>query len=456
MKKLSIKLKLTLWFTGFMLVLSGTVLVFIWLISSISSTKDLRSSLMALVEQNMDEVTLADGRIEIEDDFIYYHNSLYCLIFTGEGEKMGGIIPYDGLDNEPFENAVMRKVVSSGQAYLIYDRQMSRREGDIWLRGIVLENAGALNLSSVIFAAFIALPLLIILAAVGGYLLAGSSLRPIQKMRATAEEIGASGDLSKRIELSASGDELSQLANTFNGMFDRLEKNFEAERHFTSDASHELRTPVTTILAQCEYAFENAKGEQELYETIGSIQRQGYRISRLIESLLAFTRMEQAAGTDMLEITDVSLLTETVCNDLRDKTAKNITLTADIEPGLKISANAPLFIRMLENLIQNACRYGRENGKINVSLRQTDERLTLCVADDGIGIALEEQQKIWNRFYRVDKSRSWNKSVGMGLGLSMVKQIVQLHGGRICLESELGKGSTFTVLLPAPGTMEKI
>ena len=274
------------------------------------------------------------------------------------------------------------------------------------------------------------LPVLIFLAAGGGYLLAKRSLRPIRKISQTAQSVAESGDLSRRIEVK-NRDELGRLSETFNIMFERLEENFNAEKQFTSDASHELRTPVAVILAQCEYALENASGEEELYECIGSIQRQGYRMSKLIESLLAFTRLEQRIQDVQLYPTDISALVESVCDEQAEVPENNISLSREIEPGITLMADATLFSRMISNLIRNSYRYGRENGYIQVSLRQKEKSVLFSVTDNGIGIPAEDLPHIWNRFYRADKSRSREKG-GLGLGLSMVRQIARIHKAARC------------------------
>lgn len=466
MKKITIKLRITLWFTAFMILLCAVVFVFIAVVSNTRTTQDTRNALTALVERNMREIEYDEGALDIDDDFASYENGVYCLIFSKSGEKVSGSAPYAGLDGEPFEDKRVRQVKVGDTTYLIYDRLIeSKRYDDIWVRGVVLESGGALSVSAVSRAVLIALPLLLALAAGGGYLIAGHSLRPIEKISRTAEEIGSSGDLSKRIEMDDGTDELHRLAATFNRMFDRLEANFEAERHFTSDASHEMRTPVSTILAQCEYAFENASGEDELYEAIAKIQKQGWRISHLIESLLYFTRIEQNTETVSLETVDISALTASVCREQLDGISceipmqrdtadtapqkmpaeHTITLTQDIQPDITMKADTLLFAHMLENLIRNAYRYGKEGGNIHVSLKDGDGVITLSVTDDGIGISPDELPKIWNRFYRVDAARSSSQGPGLGLGLAMVKQIVKILGGSVHVKSEAGKGSAFTV-----------
>lgn len=445
MRKMSIKLKITSWFTICMLVLSIVAFVLISLISDSATARQIEDAMVSIVNSNAEEVEYDDGILEIDDDFTAYKNGIYCLVYDGNGNKIGGRAPVDELESQTFEDGIIRTVTVGDEAYLIFDMMVSDRYGDIWLRGAVSESGNAVAYSSVHYGILVSLPLLLVLTAVGGYLVARRSLRPIQKISNIAQEIGNSGDLSKRIPMEDTGDELNQLAGTFNRMFDRLETNFESEKQFTSDASHELRTPVTTILAQCEYAIENASGEEELYEIIGNIQKQGYRMSRMIESLLYFTRLEQRTEKISHEVVDLSELVSSICTEQKELSEKGIELTANIRPQIMMNADPTLLIRMIENLIRNAYRYGKENGTISVSLSKTENDILLSVADDGIGIAQEELPKIWNRFYRVDKSRNYGEGAGLGLGLSMVKQIVQLHNGEISVESELEKGSTFII-----------
>lgn len=449
MRKLSIKLKITLWFTLFMLLLAIVIFALVSVVSSSATTHQVQDALVGTVNANAGEVEYDDGYLEIDEDFISYRNGIYCVVFDSNGVKRGGRVPDEDLENENFGDQMLRTVSANGETYLIYDLKVVDRQGDIWIRGIVSENSNTIASSSLRYAVLVSLPLLVLLAAAGGYLIARRSLRPIRRISQTAEEIGASGDLSKRITMQENGDELDQLAGTFNHMFDQLERNFEAEKQFTADASHELRTPVTTILAQCEYAFENAS-EEELYEVIGNIQKQGYRMSRLIESLLSFTRLEQRTDAPVFETINLSELVASVCREQQALPEKDIELTANIQSEISMKADPTLITRMTENLIRNAYRYGKEHGTITVTLMRSDRDITLSVADNGIGISQDDLPKIWNRFYRADKSRTYSDGGGLGLGLSMVKQIVLLHNGEISVKSELGNGSVFTVRFPHP------
>lgn len=446
MKRISIKLKLTLWFTAIMIVLAFVAFIVVSIATSSVSQRSSRTVLLRVMNELTEEIEYDNGELELDDDFKIYKDNVYSLLAKEDGVVITGYLPAEELMQIPFEDGVLKEISGDGELYYLLDRKLSFSDGpDLWLRSAVPVSGRTVNAEALKTASLIMLPIFIILAAVGGYLLAGRSLKPIREIRNTAESVAASGDLTRRIEVK-NYDELGQLAETFNKMFDRLEENFNAERQFTSDASHELRTPVSVILAQCEYAFENASGELELYECIGSIQRQGCRMSKLIESLLAFTRLEQHTENIQLIPTDISVLTEEICREQSEAPENHITLESKIQPGLRINTDSALFSRMVSNLIRNAYRYGKENGYIQVTLTEKQEEIELSVEDNGVGIAPEDLPNIWNRFYRADKSRSSVKE-GLGLGLSMVSRIVQIHGGRITVESREGEGSRFTVFL---------
>ena len=449
MKRVSIKLKLTLWFMASMLALAAVIFGFVSLLSAAESRRQTQNALISLVEANEDEVEYEDGEIELDDDFVAHRRGIYCLVFDETGAVRGGRSPDSTLEVIPLDDGALRQVTAGGEDYMIYDLSARDDSKTFWVRGIISRNAG-IGAASLYTAVLLAIPLLILLATAGGYALARRSLQPIRVISETAEEIAVSGNLSRRIDIDENGDELHRLAGSFNRMFDRLEQNFEAEKQFTADASHELRTPITTILAQCEYALENASGEAELYEVIGDIRKQGLRMSGLVESLLAFTRLEQHTEPAAFETIDLSACLQRVCRERSALPEKDITLIDEIRPGIHMKADETLIARMADNLICNAYRYGRQNGTIRVSLAQSEGTIALTVADDGIGIPREELPKIWNRFYQVDKSRQHSQSSGLGLGLAMVREIARLHGGSVDVSSEPDRGSVFTVRFENP------
>lgn len=442
---MSIKSKLTLWFTVSMILLACIMFGFISLASASVSLRDSQSVLHRIINEIAGEVDYDDGELDLDDDFKTYKDNVYSILAQENGAVITGYLPAERLMQIPFEHGSLKEIQAGGETYYLLDMKLSfSPEPDLWLRSVTPASGRTISTQTLRKTALIMLPVLIFLAAAGGYLLARRSLKPIREIRDTAESVAQSGDLGRRIEVKTH-DELGQLSDTFNHMFERLEENFNAERQFTSDASHELRTPVSVILAQCEYAFENASDEVELYECIGAIQRQGYRMSKLIESLLAFTRLEQHTQALQMLPENISVLTESVCDEQAEVPENNIELIKNIQPDITLNADAVLFSRMVSNLIRNAYRYGKEGGYIRVSLEEEGNTVQLTVEDNGIGIALEDLPHIWNRFYRADKSRSSVKN-GLGLGLSMVRQIAQLHGGTASVESQEKVGSRFTII----------
>ena len=228
---------------------------------------------------------------------------------------------------------------------------------------------------------------------------------------------------------------------------DRLERSFKAETQFTSDASHELRTPVTVILAECDTLERTQPTAEDYQEGMSVIRRQAQQMSRLIGQLLHITRLEQGTQKTYMERADLSALAEAVCEQQRLIAPAGTELTLDAPEPVEVQADVLLMTRVLNNLIANAFRYGKDGGHVSVTVRQENGWAVLAARDDGIGIAPEQQERIWQRFYQVDPARSGGE--GTGLGLYMVRQIARLHGGTAEVDSAPGQGSTFTVRIPA-------
>lgn len=465
MKQISIQFKITIWFSAIMaLIILMTFGVILWASNSVMQ-KNIRDNLIETVEDNVDEVeffhdirdaepdhnndlyiSYQDGYLEIDDDYLDLVNGVYTALYQEDGTLLYGENPLTMVTTDiAFSDRAIRRVKSNGVAYYVFDCKLSAEGTEhLWLRGIVSEHQGTQQLTSIIRLSAVALPTLFLLAVIGGYWIAGRALRPIQKITEAASQISQGRDLHKRIDLGKGNDELHQLANVFDDMFCRLDKAFQAEQQFTSDASHELRTPVTVIMAQCEYTLECSRTPEEYEEALTVIQRQGRKMSRLIEDMLCFTRMEQNSTSYPLEKLNFTELVDDVCKDMALIRDQNITLHWHTRSDVFLCGNRTLLTRLLTNLISNAYRYGKPNGTIMVTLDVCGEIL-LQVKDDGIGVDDEQQKKIFDRFYRADSSRS---TEGTGLGLAMVKEIADYHGASVTVSSRVGVGSVFAVHFP--------
>jgi signal transduction histidine kinase len=282
----------------------------------------------------------------------------------------------------------------------------------------------------------------------GGWWLTTHALRPIEDISRTATEI-AQGDLSRRINTSQTQSELGQLATVLNDTFARLDAAFAQQTRFTSDAAHELRTPVTVVLTQTQIALARERSPEDYRDTLEACQRAAQRMRRLTESLLELARLD--AGREPMRRASFDLShTADDCLDLVRPLAeqRNITLHADL-PKTICQGDPERLSQVITNLLANAIHYNHEGGEVHVSLRADEQDTLLVVADTGAGIASADLPHVFERFYRADKSRTTQNHTGLGLAIS--KAIVEAHHGSIEVFSEEGRGSAFTVRLPVNG-----
>ena len=443
---MSIKSRMTLFFALIMLVIEALVLTFIMIINGNVVTNNPERRLVQVMESNLNRVTFTDQEFQF-DKIQYYTKGVYSALYDEEQNAVRGALPAEFTADEALQDHSLRLVKCGEQNFYVYDMHLDMFVGGVWLRGVIdAEPTGGSFMTTIIAVAWSVLPVLLILSILGGYLIAGQALKPIKAVTEAANAISDGQDLKARIGATGGSDEVSQLAASFDNMFDRLEASFEAEQQFTSDASHELRTPTTVILAECSYAQKNAKTPEDYQASLDVIQRQAEKMSTLVKSLLEITRLDQGTQKVNLEYADLSDLVHVVCEEQAIVARKGIRLQTDIQPELYAEIDVFLISRMLQNLIDNAFKFGKENGFVRVTLHRAGTGARLTVEDNGIGISEEDQSRIFQRFYQAEDSR--RPQGGLGLGLSMVRQIVQLHGGAITVDSTPGKGTVFTVTLP--------
>jgi heavy metal sensor kinase len=292
----------------------------------------------------------------------------------------------------------------------------------------------------------IAVLLTLALAAGGGIFLAGRALKPVEKIARTAQEIEET-DLSRRISVNTK-DELGRLAATLNAMIGRLEKAFQRQRQFTSDASHELRTPLSVIEAESTLALQKERPPSDYRQSLETISQEARQMSSLIDRLLALARAD--AGKEQWNFTQVDL-GKLITNLSADVGVlcqeKGLSLQLGQTQDLAVKGDEARLRELFMNLLDNAIRYTPAPGTVSVSLRREGQMAVVAIKDTGVGIPAEDMPFIFERFYRVDKSRSRTEG-GTGLGLAISRHIAEAHGGKIEVESQVGAGSTFSVSLP--------
>lgn len=290
----------------------------------------------------------------------------------------------------------------------------------------------------------IGLGLVALLGGAGAYLLSGFALRPLRQMSETARRIH-SETLYTRLAWQGPSDEVRELADTFDAMLERLEQTFEAQKRFVADVSHELRTPLALLRTNLEVVATDPAATVDDYHEMMTVQERALsRLERLMSDLLLLATSEQPASSELVALAPVI---EEVMSDVQDVAhEQRIELSLHCEADVVVAGDSLLLARVFSNLIENAICYNRQDGKVAVTLTQENQQAVVRVVDTGIGIPSDQQASIFDRFSRVDRSRT-RRSGGAGLGLSLVQAIVHQHGGQVQVESTPGSGSVFTVRL---------
>lgn len=528
MKRSSFKLKITFWITVLITLVCTLALAGIMIMGSKTADSELKQDLIGIVERNVDKIEYKNGILEIEKDFAFYYDEVYCNVFDEKGQYISGESPAALINSDNLKNGEVGTFEADGGKYYYYDTrldfqkyeyeidvisgQILKYEADtvmseqlsgteyketnysggistskavdialthagtqrnslsslnveltsdsgksafkvefickdstyppVWVRGVINADSAKSAFDAINKALIYILPLFIVIAAAGAYIISRRAMAPIENITRSAKEISIGGDLSKRIEIGKSSDELYSLAQTFNEMLASLQTSFETEKQFTSDASHELRTPLAVIKAECEFALSDIAESDDKEEALSEISEQADKMTKLVSALLTLSRTENGDKRYKLESTDISSLIKSAAQKLTLQ--KGITLESDIDKNIFMPAQPELFLLMAENLLSNAVKYGKENGEIRLSLKKSGNDVILTVKDNGIGIKEENLEKIFGRFFRADESRS--KTEGFGLGLSLVKQIAELHSGEITVFSVYGEGSEFKII----------
>lgn len=449
----TIRTRLTLWYV---FLLAVTVLGF-----SIYLHLELQVSLFTQVDAGL-QVAASQLLVDVDDtvnpptlrpmsatavDGLMQSRSALRLI-TEDGAVVAEVGIFPDLTLAPLDMPGFDTLEVNGTPWRIYTQRVETESGqfDVWLQiAQSLNNvydARNILLRLILFA----LPLALVVAALGGMFMANRALRPVDSITRTVKAISAT-DLSQRIRYQEPPDELGRLSLTLNSMLDRLQAAFESERRFTADASHELRTPLTAIKGHIGVTLTRQRSPEQYESALHHIQHETDRLIRLANDLLFLARLDASPLRWQPEKINLSDLLEAVVDQIEIiAREKNLTLTADISAEIPVQGIADHLIRLFLNILDNAVKYTPTGGCITVSVVVEKTDVCVIVKDMGAGIAPEHLAHLFGRFYRVGQDRSY--SGGAGLGLAIAYEIAREHGGMIIVDSIVNQGATFTVRLP--------
>lgn len=446
MKRLKIRTRMTLWFALSTVVTMGLLFLVLDAMLSAELLRGLKEDLSLAVAQVSAQVEHEQGSLVYENETPIAPGISY-YVMEGNGSELFSqgedIAQFDSL---PIQEGAFSQVTLSDEQWLVLDSQaLSVKEEIVRVRAAASCRGIRETLHAMWRAFCVLMPLTALTALLIGYAIMGRCLRPIRRMIAGARRITA-GHYHERLPAARARDELGELTETLNEMLQELDSAFQRERRFTSDASHELRTPVAVIQACAEELCTHEELPDPWKGPLHSIQGECGRMRRLIEQLLMLTRAQE--GRLQLEIEPVSVpdMLESVKDALADTAAEaGIQVAVHAPQELTALADQSLMSQLMLNLTENAIKYGRPQGHVELSAQGTAEGIRICVRDDGIGIAEKDLPHIYERFYRADTARDRS---GTGLGLSIALWIAQAHGAQLRVSSRENEGTAFTLLWP--------
>ena len=435
-KSLSIVSKVTLWYTLFVSFLFVLMFGASFIISGTWSSYSARGEL----ERETMEMAADLEEFESFDDGNYF------ALYNQNRELEQGALP-SGFDANASLSSGTLSTYSTSQASYYYLDVYNESEGK-WVRGVRLASGLGKEMTLFLLSLAILAPLSILGMAWGGRRILRKAFLPIRDVTQMAEEITESGDYGKRVSTEHQKDyvETSRLTKVFNNLISSVQSTFEKEKQFNQNVSHELRTPLSVIVSESEFGSKYADNLEETKESLAVIHRQAKLMKSMTEQILEISKTQHLQWSDLKPVC-LSTLVADYCQGQERKWAESpIDFEVSLQQGLWIQGDAVLLTRMLDNLLSNAVKFTKS--KVAIRLEASPVGAVLKVADDGIGIGPDHLSKIWDRFYQVEDSRNKGLNSGIGLGLSFIKDIADLHRAEVKIISEEGKGSLFHVTFP--------
>ena len=447
---MSIAKYISMHFLGITFATAVLMAVFITYFSDVAIDYDLKKQIRRESRYDYLNIGKVNGEVQVSDNFVYEDNEIIKVVLDAEGNLVAGSWPDVSLSELRPVMKIVREIDSGKVHYLVYDRSIVKRDETgrqqviAYVRSMVDRAELSSGYRALKYASYICAGAIVVVSTILASIFSRHIVEPIKQICQTSEKIGLEQDLSQRIEYDGTFQEIEILAQANNRMLDRLEEMFERQKQFSSDVSHELKTPVAVIMAQCQYARKHIQDKKEFDEAITVIERQVKKTNAIISQILQLSRLDQNRIHVDLEYVDLRDIVEEVCENEKLNDDKNIRLRLSLEKA-EAKVDIGLIMTAVRNLVNNAIKYSEKDGTVDISLKKADGSVVLTVQDHGCGMSEDVKKHIFDRFYRADEARN---SEGFGLGLSITARIAQLHSGRVTVESEEKKGSIFRLILP--------
>jgi heavy metal sensor kinase len=454
----SISLRLTLWFGA--IFLAGWVLfgMAMWLNLKRTLSDERYLTLSRRIDRlhTMFDRDRKESEADLLDDFRDFAHATgggLSEVFRSDGSRAlpsptqaAQAFPWPAL--RPNADESFFHIDAPDQPYSVLIRRSSLNGETVYLAAAAPEGGNLLVLDRFWEGLIASAPILLLISSAGGYWLSRRALQPVDKITATARSISIS-NLSERLPVAHTGDELERLAETCNAMLARLELAVNQIKQFTADASHELRGPLSFVRTVAEVALRNPHADAESRQAFEDIVEETAKATVLLEDMLTLARADAEHGDKALESLNLAVVVQEAYEMARPiAEERNLALSVSLDPSclINVLGDCTTLRRLLWILLDNALKYTSTPGRIDVALSSNDVQATVLVCDTGSGISETDLPHIFDRFYRADPSRS--QTEGSGLGLAIAKWIAEMHHGNLTVTSQSGRGSVFQFVLP--------
>ena len=454
--RISISLRLTIWFGG--IFLAGWVLfgMAMWLNLKHTLADERYLTLSRRIDRLgslLDKSEDAGARFDDFKEFAHATGGGLAVIFRADGSRVlpsptpaAQAFPWPAIaagTDEKFYH-----VIAPDQPYWVLTRRSTLNGETVYLTAAAPESGNLLVLNRFWLGLIASAPILLLISSAGGYWLSHKALKPVDRIAAAARSISIS-NLSERLPVSRTGDELERLAETCNAMLARLDVAVNQIKRFTADASHELRGPISFVRTVAEVALRNSKADPNSRQAFEDIVEETAKATVLLEDMLTLARADAERGEKALQSLNLAAVVEEACEMARP-IAEDRQLDLSVSLGdthqVNVLGEFSTLRRLLWILLDNALKYTQAPGRIDVALSANNHQATVEVRDSGVGISLADLPYIFDRFYRADPSRSTID--GAGLGLAIAKWIAEIHHADLTVASEPRKGTVFQLVLP--------